>query len=191
VFLNTDATKVVDGSQSALRITLSDDDLKEVIREDYPRDQMYSLGKYDRAHSPLMNGSRLDVSRAVSFLEDAARAFTDRKFVEGACGQVTINKRERDLNARNACIEHLGCRCTICNMSFEEVYGELGSGFIHVHHIEPLADGEREVDPRLDLVPVCPNCHAMLHRRTPPMSPQELARILLEQKRHRGGEGVT
>jgi 5-methylcytosine-specific restriction protein A len=50
-------------------------------------------------------------------------------------------------------------------MDFEETYGQLGRGFIHVHHIVPIATigKEYKLDPVNDLVPVCPNCHAMLH----------------------------
>ena len=42
----------------------------------------------------------------------------------------------------------------------------LGKGFIHVHHIVPIHTIGKgyKVDPSTDLVPVCPNCHAMLHR---------------------------
>ena len=36
-----------------------------------------------------------------------------------------------------------------------------------------------DVDPINDLMPVCPNCHAMLHRRTPPFSVEELAASII------------
>lgn len=51
-------------------------------------------------------------------------------------------------------------------MDFEKMYGEIGRGFIHVHHIVPISTigEEYKIDPIKDLVPVCPNCHAMLHK---------------------------
>ena len=51
-------------------------------------------------------------------------------------------------------------------MSFEEVYGEVGRGFIEVHHIVPISErgGDYIVDPIRDLIPLCSNCHAMIHR---------------------------
>lgn len=96
--------------------------------------------------------------------------------VEGAKQQVTVNRYERSPKARAQCLAHHGYRCKVCNLDFAERYGELGSGFIHVHHVIPLADiGENyEIDPQTDLVPVCPNCHAMLHRRTPPVTVEAL-----------------
>lgn len=87
---------------------------------------------------------------------------------EGASRQVTLNIYERNLDARQQCIAHHGCRCMVCGFDFAAVYGELGRGFIHVHHLKPLSEirEEYEVDPVVDLRPVCPNCHAMLHRGT-------------------------
>jgi 5-methylcytosine-specific restriction protein A len=66
-------------------------------------------------------------------------------------------------------------------MNFEESYGEVGKQFIHVHHIDPVASktGEYEIDPQKDLIPVCPNCHAMIHKKTPPYSVEELKQLLM------------
>jgi 5-methylcytosine-specific restriction protein A len=67
----------------------------------------------------------------------------------------------------------------VCSFDFRKTYGELGDGYIHVHHRTDLSkrDGEYEVDPIRDLVPLCPNCHAMIHRRSTSISVEELAAI--------------
>lgn len=85
-------------------------------------------------------------------------------FHEGAISQVLVNVYERDPKARKACIERYGVNCYVCNFNFEAVYGERGTGFIHIHHLKPVSDGEYAVNPINDLRPVCPNCHAMIHR---------------------------
>lgn len=89
------------------------------------------------------------------------------KAYEGAIKTTKINKYERSSIARKKCIEYHGCKCAICDLSFEQFYGEIGEGFIHVHHIVPLNEigKEYQVDYKKDLIPVCPNCHAMLHRK--------------------------
>ena len=89
-----------------------------------------------------------------------------RKYIEGARKQVRVNAYERDPKARIACLKHHGHDCTVCGFNFEAHYGVVGANFIHVHHLKPLAlaDGAYELDPVADLRPVCPNCHAMLHR---------------------------
>jgi 5-methylcytosine-specific restriction enzyme A len=89
---------------------------------------------------------------------------------EGAVRQVMVNLFERDPNARKACLAHYGYKCRCCDASLVEFYGDIAREFIHVHHLVPLSDIKTEysIDPIKDLVPVCPNCHAMLHRRRPP-----------------------
>lgn len=101
------------------------------------------------------------------------------EFVEGATKQVIVNAYERDPKARAACVRHYDYSCVICNFNFLEKFGEIGRNFIHVHHLQPISKAKEQhcVDPIQDLRPVCPNCHAMLHRRNPPFSIEELLAI--------------
>lgn len=101
-------------------------------------------------------------------------------FREGQRTRVWVNRYERDRSARDACLRHHGSICSVCNFSFPDVYGDIGEGFIHVHHIVPVSHvGESyAVDPLNDLVPVCPNCHAMIHRRNPPFSVEEMKALV-------------
>lgn len=86
---------------------------------------------------------------------------------EGEQRTVTVNSYERNPLARKQCIDYYGSECQVCKMNFEDTYGEVGRDFIHVHHITPLHKIQKgyQVNPREDLIPVCPNCHAMLHRK--------------------------
>lgn len=104
----------------------------------------------------------------------------DEVFVEGAVTQVTVNRYERNLAARQKCIDHHGATCWVCSFDFEARYGEPGKGFIHVHHLVPLSTIQEsyEVDPINDLIPVCPNCHAMIHR-WPGAKPEEALKALV------------
>lgn len=103
-----------------------------------------------------------------------------RRFVEGSTQTVTINRYERNAAGRSAAIAHHGCRCVVCGFDFRKAFGPLGSGVIHVHHLVPLSDLREayELDPVRDLIPICPNCHAMAHRREPPFTPAELQQML-------------
>ncbi len=95
---------------------------------------------------------------------------------EGAKRTITVNSYERNPQARRMCISHWGATCAVCDFNFEKEYGEVGKGFIHVHHLTPIADigKEYEVDPIKDLRPVCPNCHSMLHREKDTLTIEEL-----------------
>jgi hypothetical protein len=101
-------------------------------------------------------------------------------YLEGSAVRILVNRYERDRRAREDCIAHHGAVCSVCEFDFSRAYGRLGEGFIHVHHIMPLASVGRsyEVDGRKDLIPVCPNCHAMLHRGDDPPSAEALRTIV-------------
>jgi len=98
------------------------------------------------------------------------------QYTEGARKSVRVNAAERNLRARRACIASHGHVCSVCGLDFGQRYGEVGVGFIHVHHVKPLSltDTEYTVDPVNDLRPVCPNCHAMLHRTEPVLTIEQL-----------------
>ncbi len=104
------------------------------------------------------------------------------KYDEGATKSVSVNVYERSSAARAACLAHHGRACVVCGFDFQATYGELGKGFIHVHHLRSLStvDSEYQVDPIVDLRPVCPNCHAMLHRSEPAKPIEDLRSILRE-----------
>lgn len=99
---------------------------------------------------------------------------------EGSVRQVAVNAYERNPEARRKCIAYYGARCYVCCFDFEKEYGEAGRGLIHVHHERPLASigEEYEVDPVNDLKPVCPNCHAIIHRRKQSYSIAEVKEML-------------
>lgn len=106
-------------------------------------------------------------------------------YSEGAVSQIVVNRYERDPAARAACLKHWGCACAVCGVRLEDIYGPEMEGYIHVHHLKPLAKaGEvRIVDPVEDLRPVCPNCHAFVHRRTPPLGIDEAQQRLAATRR--------
>ena len=86
---------------------------------------------------------------------------------EGKRKTISVNVYERNPIARKQCMDYYGVQCQVCDLDFETTYGEVGKHFIHVHHIVPLHEIQQDymVDPKKDLIPVCPNCHAMLHRK--------------------------
>lgn len=108
---------------------------------------------------------------------------SNEKYLEGATKSVRVNAYERSSSARQACVDYYGFDCFVCGLNFEERYGDIGKAFIHVHHEVPLHEigSEYLVDPIQHLKPVCPNCHAMLHRLDSPHPISEL-RARLKRK---------
>lgn len=99
---------------------------------------------------------------------------------EGGKRSVTVNAYERSAQARAACIEAHGSTCVICGMDFGRTYGDDFQGFIHVHHKVPVSQiGEQyKVVPQDDLVPVCPNCHAVIHYGNKTRTIEQVVEIL-------------
>ena len=102
---------------------------------------------------------------------DIASEFTDATpFFEGS-----VRVREHKQRERNRKVVEQAKRlfkqkngrlyCQICGLDFEQVYGEIGKGFIEAHHNVPLAAEDKEREIRVcDFTLVCSNCHSMLHR---------------------------
>ncbi|MFS0596653.1 HNH endonuclease [Peribacillus frigoritolerans] len=98
---------------------------------------------------------------------DSEQAEEESYHTDGAVKEYYGKRYERNPENRKMAIEIHGLNCVACGFNFELVYGERGKDFIEVHHVKPLSTIGEEVviDPEKDLVPVCSNCHRMIHRR--------------------------
>ena len=106
-----------------------------------------------------------------------------------AVGTVAVNRYEHNADARRVCLAFHGTACAACGFSFEAAYGDIGTDFIDVHHVVPPAmlEGGYQLDPVADLVPLCSNCHTMVHRGAgTPRTVSELRNILAASGHLRG-----
>jgi hypothetical protein len=101
-------------------------------------------------------------------------------YSEGNAQRNLATRYERDPRAREACIRKYGPTCNLCGFDFAAKYGKAMKGFIHVHHTKQLSSlgPNYKVDPIQDLRPLCPNCHAVVHRRRNPYSLDEVRQFL-------------
>lgn len=99
---------------------------------------------------------------------------------EGARTRIEVNRYERDRRNRAAALAIHGYGCKACELLLEDRYGSAASGLIEVHHVTPVSElgPGYIIDPKVDLMPLCPNCHSVAHRRSPPFSVQELREML-------------
>jgi 5-methylcytosine-specific restriction protein A len=144
-----------------------------------------------RASGSSIQASLADELEAVWFQFLTTRPIRNNPFIpsadaaqktysEGTPNQVLVTKYERNPHAKRLCLEHYGYTCVVCGFNFENAYGELGREFIHVHHLTQVASIRKtyDVDPVKDLRPVCPNCHAMIHRNKKPLGIEELQTMI-------------
>lgn len=137
-----------------------------------------------RKSSSFKNSNSLGLvtyARAITVNTQTANTFASApaQLFEGAMHRVSSNRYERNEQARNECIQFYGPTCVICGLNFQSVYGATAAGFIHVHHITPIsAIGESyKVNPIKDLVPLCPNCHCVVHLANPPHSIEQVKKM--------------
>ena len=100
---------------------------------------------------------------------------------EGKQSKRYITVYERDSKLRNAAIAIHGYDCVVCGFNFEKAYGDYAKGFIHIHHIVPVSEfgDSKTVNPQTDLVPVCANCHSIIHRkRDNTLSIEEMKKLI-------------
>lgn len=127
-------------------------------------------------YNSILNSTNILITEPVDTIE------FERDYWEGNKKVRYGTYYERNKNLRKKAIEIHGLSCQACGFNFRKTYGNLGEGFIHVHHTKPLSQtGKCSINPKQDLVVVCPNCHVMLHRaKDKVLTIEELKRILAE-----------
>ena len=101
---------------------------------------------------------------------------------EGELKKTEIDQYQRNLQVRRTCISYWGPNCFVCGFNFAEKYGPIGQDYIHIHHLTSLSliRKEYKVDPVKDLRPICANCHAIIHKKIPPYTIEEMKHFLSE-----------
>ena len=112
--------------------------------------------------------------------ENIEESFDAHSLPEGAKMRIEVNRYERDRRNRAAALAIHGHWCMACGTDMAERYGPVAEGLIEVHHVVPVSEVGHGyiIDPGSDLVPLCPDCHSVAHRRSPPYSIKELQNML-------------
>ena len=156
----------------------SDDD---ILVEPYGYISSKAIEAYIRFYAQKHN-INLD---AISLPEDYSDEQPDqdeeeKQRLEGRMTEAKVLRRQRNRQARQQCLEASGYKCYICGFDFEKTYGEIGKGFLEVHHTKPLAtyDDEHPI-PQSELCALCSNCHSMVHRKKDVLDVELLKQIYL------------
>ncbi len=158
-------------------VWLTKKELKKVLKSEVPEDLQKSIWSSGTVFSIKKPGAYSRLLRLLdphpggwSGDEAGVLSANGHEVPEGVKSRVDVNRYERDRNARQQCLDHFDYTCQVCDLRFEDRYGEFALGYMQVHHIVPLSQitdrDNYKVNPEKDLVAVCPNCHAMLHHRS-------------------------
>jgi len=139
-------------------------------KQDRPNGEPWQKDLFSILHGLFNSQKRINyVLKMATVLEDleAEKAEEDTFYSEGAVINFYGKRYERKPAIRQRAIEIHGTKCVACDFDFDKKYGAHGKDFIEVHHFKPLSSigVEVEINPEEDLVPLCSNCHRMIHRK--------------------------
>jgi predicted HNH restriction endonuclease len=114
--------------------------------------------------------------------------FDENIVIQEGLRRVSLSKvYDRSNKLRQAAIKHFShdgrIICKTCQFDFEQFYGStLGKGYIEIHHVKPIYKFQDEdmnktfVRALANVIPLCSNCHRMIHRSSDdPLKPEYLA----------------
>lgn len=117
---------------------------------------------------------------------DAARAEITEEIgaEEGGVFMMITKRYERNLKNRKLTVAIHGYKCKACGLLMSDKYGPVAKEFIEVHHLTPLSELKigKLVDPKQEMVPLCPNCHRVVHRRNPAYTLEEIQEFIRKKE---------
>lgn len=171
-----------DGTRLELDRVIPEDIARRIRRESGKRLKI-EPGRYRVDPQTLRTTGRITVESAALLdyvLGERIEIDLDRRYQEGGKRWRRHLAAERSPMLRRAALALQGSTCGICDFSYEAKYGTLGAGFAEIHHLVPVSRlrDKVSVDPVKDVIVLCANCHRMIHRREPPLSPEELRGLI-------------
>ncbi len=104
----------------------------------------------------------------------------EREVEEGARVSRVHTRIERDAKlVRDFKASLASFACEACGFDFRKAYGELGSRFIECHHTKPVSTMKPgDTTKQHELSGLCSNCHRMIHRSKPMLTPEQLRDVI-------------
>jgi predicted HNH restriction endonuclease len=129
------------------------------------------------------NFNIMDSLNGLGFLTDnqeRMEVFEEGVLITEGCSEYVLSKKiKRSSRLRKMAIEYYqgdqgSISCNICSFNFEDTYGGPAKGYIEMHHLVPVymyegEDLQKTIEGAIkNLLPVCANCHRVIHRTSPP-----------------------
>lgn len=111
----------------------------------------------------------------LNLLNDNKKHFIpEDEISEGKLVTTVTKTRKRSAKLREYAFDYYNkigeIKCAVCGFDFEKRYGNYGKNYIEFHHINPISVYEENgeitnlEEARKNLVPLCSNCHKIIHR---------------------------
>lgn len=139
---------------------------RKSIKEVYARVKNLSFDVYLEDVKSLLHSEDLNIASGTENI--VSIVYNENLILNEGQKKLSLSTTyERNSKARKICLDYYGPTCQICGFDSEKVYGLKFKGKIQVHHKVPLNEIGKSyiVDPIKDLIPVCPNCHMIIHSK--------------------------
>ncbi|MCP3381222.1 hypothetical protein NLM31_12815 [Bradyrhizobium sp. CCGUVB4N] len=107
------------------------------------------------------------------------------EFQEGQRASREMTYFARNSKLVRAAKAHYGTNCLACGFNFADFYGDIGEGYIEVHHKRQMADDSVRLKTVEDVDVLCANCHRMVHRQAIPLTLDQLRSLIGDQQKPR------
>jgi hypothetical protein len=182
------------GNQGYWKITAAGKDFLEFSKPllDYLIEQHFDYDTQQTAFARVNAPDQQDTTNQLALFDETVTE-DDVIILEGRKKIVKQQTYERSTKLHELAINHFTVDgqivCRGCGFNFGAVYGLHGAGYIEIHHLKPIFTyGDENVEKTLEealgnVVPVCANCHVMIHRKRDHMlSIEELKAIIQASK---------
>jgi 5-methylcytosine-specific restriction protein A len=142
------------------------------------------------------NGSKSNIITAIKTYEYFSKKMNKKndpinydpeikEYWENNIRNIIFSKHERNQKARKKCIEFYGYKCHVCGIVLSDIYGSVANDYIHVHHLNEISSIQHQykIDPIKEMRPLCPNCHGIVHKKSPPYTIEEVKELILINKK--------
>jgi len=176
-FINILMSRIVEGSKEKVITSVNETSGQEYSQKDFSLKHDFETTIIELIKEELQSqlDQASDKEEFLSSLIDESYgemnfAYEQQILLEGARKEIESNIYERNSTARQKCLEYHGYSCKVCGIKMEQIYGIIAKYIIEVHHVIPLSQIGKQyiIDPIKDLVPVCPNCHTIIHTKKDP-----------------------
>ena len=116
-----------------------------------------------------------------SILEDEEilkKIYTDEVNIDEVLDNISVKEEKRIANHisyegrlnysdKRKLKKVLGDTCCACGIKMSDIYGDIGNGYIELHHKIPyseMVENDTRILTQSDFCVLCPNCHKMVHK---------------------------
>lgn len=148
---------------------------------------------------PIIEGLKLEGHNPTNVKLAIKRNYEDiileAYITEGLQSSKTVKHRQRSRKLRDEKVKELKqtlngrVACIACGFDFSETYDGHGQDYIEIHHLEPVhlmdvnGNTQKLLEALRKVVPLCSNCHRMVHKkRDKPLTIEKLKKIIEENR---------